>query len=88
MTMVTTQCLPDDEDVPETPPNEDDDHAQETPPNEDADVTHDGNRTFSRNMQMIIQDAMLKFKIHSHQAGAPTMPPTKSFLRPKGFFEN
>lgn len=95
MTMVTMQCLPDDDDhVPETSPNEDDDHAPETPGNEDADVIHDGNRTFSRNMQMIIQDAMLKFKIHPHQAGAlfsvPTMPLplTKSFLRPKGFFEN
>jgi hypothetical protein len=45
-------------------------------------------------MQMIIQDAMLKFKIHPHQAGAPfsvptmPLPLTKSFLRPKGFFEN
>jgi len=30
MTVVTMQCLPDDgddDDVPETPPNEDDDHA-------------------------------------------------------------
>jgi hypothetical protein len=54
--------------------------------------THDGNRIFSKNMQMIIQDAMLKFKINPHQAGAPfklpAIPLTKSFLRPKGFFEN
>lgn len=44
MTIVTMQCLPDDDDIPETPLNEDDDHAPETPPNEDADVAHDGNR--------------------------------------------
>lgn len=44
MKIVTMQCLPDDDDIPETPLNEDDDHAPETPPNEDADVAHDGNR--------------------------------------------
>jgi hypothetical protein len=41
MVLVTMQCLPDDDHVPDTPPNEDDDHVPETSPNEDANVTHE-----------------------------------------------
>jgi len=41
MILVTMQCLPDDDHVPDTPPNEDDDHVPETSQNEDANVIHE-----------------------------------------------
>lgn len=69
--LVTMQCLPDDDHVPDTPPNEDDVMSQKLHQMKMPMSHMRKNRAFRRSMQMIyrmewheIHDGMLKFKIH------------------------